>query len=61
MILWCFTFQEQCCCKKYWKQCEIKMDKPENYCNFVDFANSIAIGNIEIIGSIKNLGDPTTH
>ena len=37
------------------------MDKPENYCNFVDFANSIAIGNIEIIGSIKNLGDPTTH
>ena len=29
------------------------MDKPENYCNFVDFANSIAIGNIEIIGSIK--------
>ena len=34
------------------------MDKPENYCNF---ANSIAIGNIEIIGSIKNLGDPTTN
>ena len=29
------------------------MDKHENYCNFVDFANSIAIGNIEIIGSIK--------